>query len=130
MGGRSRRRSPASCESHPDQLGKPRPATSRFDHDWLISEIIHLETWFSYRKYRGFLSKVSRLKEYHVSSPVFTESDVSNQTSEEPVMISENDARQGPHGHEVLYVLGFGTTGAVLGFAAVLAYFELFRTLG
>jgi len=65
-----------------------------------------------------------------VSSPVFTESDVSNQTSEEPVMISEDDARQGPPGHEVLYVLGFGTTGTVLGFAAVLAYFELFRTLG
>ena len=42
-------------------------------------------------------------------------------------MISANDARQGPSGHEVLYVLGFGTTGAIFAAAAAVgAYFELF----
>ncbi len=44
-----------------------------------------------------------------------------------PVVISGNDARQGAPGHELLYVLGFGTTGAIFAVAAVLAYFELFR---
>jgi len=43
------------------------------------------------------------------------------------VVISGNDARQGAPGHELLYVLGFGTTGAIFAVAAVLAYFELFR---
>ena len=41
------------------------------------------------------------------------------------VVISENDARQGPPGDEMLYVLGFG----IFAVAAVLAYFELFRAL-
>ncbi len=41
-----------------------------------------------------------------------------------PVVISGNDARQGAPGHELLYVLGFGTTGAIFAVAAVLAYFE------
>src|SRR6185436_6364985 len=45
------------------------------------------------------------------------------------VVISENDARQGPPGDEMLYVLGFGTIGAIFAVAAVLAYFELFRAL-
>jgi hypothetical protein len=47
--------------------------------------------------------------------------------SEKPSAISANDARQGPPGHELLYVLGFGTTGAIFALAAVLAYYELFR---
>ena len=47
----------------------------------------------------------------------------------ESVVISENDARQGPPGDEMLYVLGFGTSGAIFAVAAVLAYFELFRAL-
>jgi hypothetical protein len=38
-----------------------------------------------------------------------------------------NDARQGPPGHELLYVLGFGTAGAIFTLAAVLTCFELFR---
>jgi hypothetical protein len=46
-----------------------------------------------------------------------------------PVVISENDARQDPPGHEMLYVLGLGTSGAIFAVAAVLAYFELFRAL-
>jgi len=45
------------------------------------------------------------------------------------VVISENDARQGLPGDEMLYVLGFGTSGAIFAVAAVLAYFELFRAL-
>jgi hypothetical protein len=43
------------------------------------------------------------------------------------VVIFANDARQGPPGQGVLYVLGFGTAGAIFAVAAVLAYFELFR---
>jgi hypothetical protein len=46
---------------------------------------------------------------------------------EKSVVISANDARQGPPGQELLYVLGFGTTGAIFTLAAVLTYFELFR---
>jgi hypothetical protein len=43
------------------------------------------------------------------------------------IVISENDARQGPPGGEMLYVLGFGS--AIFAVATVLAYFELFRAL-
>jgi hypothetical protein len=43
------------------------------------------------------------------------------------VVISANDGRQGPPGHELLYVLGLGTTGAIFTLAAVLSCFELFR---
>lgn len=46
---------------------------------------------------------------------------------EKSMVISANDARQGPRGHELLHVLGFGTTGAIFTLAAVLTYFELFR---
>jgi hypothetical protein len=46
-----------------------------------------------------------------------------------PVVISENDAQKDPPGQEMLYVLGFGTSGAIFAVAAVLAYFELFRAL-
>ena len=38
---------------------------------------------------------------------------------EKPVVISANDARQGCPGREVLYVLGFGTTGAIFAVAGV-----------
>jgi hypothetical protein len=51
----------------------------------------------------------------------------SGPAAETPMVISANDARQGPPGHELLYVLGFGTTGAIVAVAAVLAYLELFR---
>jgi hypothetical protein len=44
-----------------------------------------------------------------------------------PAVISADDARQGPAGHEVLYVLGLGTSGAIFAVAVVLTYFELFR---
>jgi len=30
-----------------------------------------------------------------------------------PIMISQDDAGQGPMGHQVLYVLGFGLAGAI-----------------
>jgi hypothetical protein len=46
-----------------------------------------------------------------------------------PVVISENDAQEGPPGQEMLHVLGFGTCGAIFAVAAVLVYFELFRAL-
>jgi len=65
-----------------------------------------------------------------MSTPVSAGPDESRDSgppSEKPVVISANDARQGPPGHELLYVLGFGTTGAIFAVAAVLAYFEVFR---
>jgi len=68
--------------------------------------------------------------ERHMSIPVPAGTDASRDPGsapEKPVVISANDARQGPPGHELLYVLGFGTTGAIFAVAAVLAYFELFR---
>jgi hypothetical protein len=43
--------------------------------------------------------------------------------------ISADDARQGPMGHQLLYVLAIGTTGAAFAIGIVLAYFELFRLL-
>ncbi len=43
--------------------------------------------------------------------------------SEAPIMISQDYARQGPMGHQVLYVLGFGIAGAILGNVLVLTYF-------
>ena len=65
-----------------------------------------------------------------MSTPVSAGTDASRDSGlhpENPVVISANDARQGPPGHELLYVLGLGTTGAIFAVAAVLAYFELFR---
>lgn len=65
-----------------------------------------------------------------MSAPVSTETPASRDSSSAPekaVVISAKDARQGPPGHELLYVLGFGTTGAILALATVLAYFEIFR---
>ena len=39
-------------------------------------------------------------------------------------MISQDDARQDPSGHRMLYVLGFGIAGAIL---SNMARFHLFR---
>jgi len=41
------------------------------------------------------------------------------------ITISQDDARQGPMGHQMLYVLGFGIAGAVLTDALVFIYFAL-----
>jgi hypothetical protein len=38
-------------------------------------------------------------------------------------MISQDAARQGPMGHQVLYVLGFGLAGAIFANALVFIYF-------
>ena len=40
-----------------------------------------------------------------------------------PIMISQDDARQGSMGHQVLYVLGFGLAGAIVANALVFIYF-------
>jgi hypothetical protein len=37
-----------------------------------------------------------------------------------PIMISQDAARQGPMGHQVLYVLGFGLAGAIFANALTL----------
>jgi hypothetical protein len=69
-------------------------------------------------------------RERHMSTPVSAGVDASRDSgsaAEKPLVISANDARQGPADHELLYVLGFGTTGAIFALAAVLAYFGLFR---
>jgi len=44
-------------------------------------------------------------------------------TGEAPITISQDDARQGPMGHQVLYVLGFGLVGAILANVLVFSYF-------
>ena len=41
----------------------------------------------------------------------------------EPTHISQDDARQGSMGHQVLYVLGFGLAGAIVANALVFIYF-------
>jgi hypothetical protein len=47
-----------------------------------------------------------------------------------PIAISQDDARQGPIGHQVLYVLGFGLAGAILANALVFIYFTSFYSAG
>ena len=42
---------------------------------------------------------------------------------EAPTMISQDDARQDPSGHRMLYVLGFGIAGAILSNMLVFIYF-------
>jgi hypothetical protein len=49
---------------------------------------------------------------------------------EAPIMISQDDARQGPTGHRVLYVLGFGIAGAILANMLVFIYFASFYASG
>jgi hypothetical protein len=43
-----------------------------------------------------------------------------------PFTISQDDARQGPIGHQALYVLGFGLAGAILANMLVFIYFASF----
>jgi hypothetical protein len=50
--------------------------------------------------------------------------------SEAPILMSQDDARQDPAGHRVLYVLGFGIAGAIFANAAIFAYFALFYASG
>jgi hypothetical protein len=50
--------------------------------------------------------------------------------SEAAIMISQNDARQGPSGHRMLYVLGFGRAGAILSNMLVFIYFAMFYASG
>jgi hypothetical protein len=50
--------------------------------------------------------------------------------SKAPIMISQDDARQGPSGHRMLYVLGFGLAGAILSNMLVFIYFAMFYASG
>jgi hypothetical protein len=50
--------------------------------------------------------------------------------AEAPSTISDNNARQGPTGHRVLYVLGFGIAGAIFENTIVFIYFALFYASG
>jgi hypothetical protein len=47
-----------------------------------------------------------------------------------PIIISQDDARQGPTGHRMLYVLGFGLAGAISANVLVFIYFALFYAPG
>ena len=40
-----------------------------------------------------------------------------------PIVVSQDDARQGPMGHQMLYVLGFGLAGAIFANGLVFIYF-------
>jgi hypothetical protein len=40
-----------------------------------------------------------------------------------PIVVSQDDARQGPAGHRMLYVLGFGLAGAISANGLVFIYF-------
>ncbi len=46
------------------------------------------------------------------------------------ITISQDDARQGLMGHQVLYVLGFGIAGAILANMLVFIYFASFYASG
>ena len=50
--------------------------------------------------------------------------------AEAPSTISDDDARQGPTGHRVLYVLGFGIAGAIFANTLVFIYFLSFYASG
>jgi len=50
--------------------------------------------------------------------------------SEAAIMISQDDARQDPSGHHMLYVLGFGLAGAILSNTLVFIYFAMFYASG
>jgi hypothetical protein len=50
--------------------------------------------------------------------------------SEAPIMIYQDDARQDPSGHHMLYVLGFGLAGAILSNMLVFIYFAMFYASG
>lgn len=68
-----------------------------------------------------------------MSEPCFAEKQSSNSTQrgkELPVIISENDARQGHIDYYVLYVLGFGVAGAIFANMTVFLYFLSFHASG
>jgi hypothetical protein len=50
--------------------------------------------------------------------------------SEAAIMISQDDARQDPSGHRMIYVLGFGLAGAILSNMLVFIYFAMFYASG
>jgi hypothetical protein len=50
--------------------------------------------------------------------------------SEAPIIISQDDARQDPAERRALYILGFGTAGAIFANAAIFAYFALLYASG
>jgi hypothetical protein len=50
--------------------------------------------------------------------------------SEGSIMISQDNARQGPSGHRMLYVLGLGLAGAILSNMLVFLYFAMFYASG
>jgi hypothetical protein len=47
-----------------------------------------------------------------------------------PIMISQDDVRQDPTGHRMLYVLGLGIAGAILVDLLIFIYFASFYTPG
>jgi len=49
--------------------------------------------------------------------------------SEAPIIISQ-DAQQDPEERRALYILGFGTAGAIFANAAIFAYFALLYAAG
>jgi len=49
---------------------------------------------------------------------------------EAPIMISQDDARQDPSGHRMIYDLGFGLAGAILSNMLVFIYFAMFYGSG
>jgi hypothetical protein len=55
---------------------------------------------------------------------------ISKRHSEAPITISQDDARQRPSGHHMLYVLGFGLAGAILSNILVVIYFAMFYASG
>jgi len=96
--------------------------TDRSDHEVLITEISGGGCGSSMWNPHPFMER-------RMSTPLSVETDRSCDLGfdpDKPVIISANDARQGPSGQELLYILGFGTTGAIFALATVLTYFDLF----
>jgi hypothetical protein len=50
--------------------------------------------------------------------------------AEAPTILSQDHARQGPIGHRVVYVLGFGVAGAIVANTTVFLYFVSFYAAG
>ena len=53
-----------------------------------------------------------------------------HRASEAPILISQDDARQGPSEHHMLYVLGLGLAGAIQSNMLVFIYFAMFYGSG
>jgi hypothetical protein len=49
---------------------------------------------------------------------------------EAPIIISQDDARQGPMGYQVAHVLGFGIAGTIFANTLVFMYFAWFYPSG